>query len=507
MIKIGNIGQRIREIRKSKNLTMLELGNRVGITENNISRYERGIIKDIPFENINKIAEALDVDLYYLLTGEVLKDINKYIYKIEPMLKKIKLSKENKKELIEELNLYIKEHNLEDEPINYNIPFDENTTDYELLDFLYAIDENRVDSILSSNTIIRDSQKDIIDKTNKIDDVNEIEYIRNIVDLSYNKFKNSKVSDNTKEELNNSMDYSKLKPLKNQSTIKVASYNGRKTSEDDINYMLERIKDDEKREINNLNINEYFKRFNLILDPRIFAKWISKNNEEIKLEKNYIFINDKLNPKSIKFKILHEMGHHYLEEHEEVKRNLMGDNYIELWCDQFAKDYYDMFDFDIYKYINGYPHLEYKYINEKKPLDIWEKIKNKKLEFRRTVGNNINFLLKECETFIFKINEKYEDEKYYVVLYHHFDNKEFEAIRVEIVIVSGMYQYGEENAFQKNLQDIRFPIEIPDSKLLFYKSKDSEEFISCPEYKEKYNIISLDGYKIFGIPYEPPTEE
>ena len=97
MIKIGNIGQRIREIRKSKNLTMLELGNRIGITENNISRYERGIIKDIPFENINKIAEALEVDLYYLLTGEVLKDINKYIYEIEPMLKKIKLSKENKK--------------------------------------------------------------------------------------------------------------------------------------------------------------------------------------------------------------------------------------------------------------------------------------------------------------------------------------------------------------------------------------------------------------------------
>ena len=497
----------LKKRRQELGLTLKDVAAKVGVSESLISRYESGEVENMGLNKIKLYAEILRVNPMAFINGFNISDINKYIYEIEPMLKKIKLSKENKKELIEELNLYIKEHNLEDEPINYNIPFDENTTDYELLDFLYAIDENRVDSILSSNTIIRDSQKDIIDKTNKIDDVNEIEYIRNIVDLSYNKFKNSKDRDNTQEELNNSMDYSKLKPLKNQSTIKVASYNGRKTSEDDMNYMLERIKDDEKREINNLNINEYFKRFNLILDPRIFAKWISKNNEEIKLEKNYIFINDKLNPKSIKFKILHEMGHHYLEEHEEVKRNLMGENYIELWCDQFAKDYYDMFDFDIYKYINGYPHLEYKYINEKKPLDIWEKIKNKKLEFRRTVGNNINFLIKECETFIFKINEKYEDEKYYIVLYHHFDNKEFEAIRVEIVIVSGMYQYGEENAFQKNLQDIRFPIEIPDSKLLFYKSKDSEEFISCPEYKEKYNIISLDGYKIFGIPYEPPTEE
>lgn len=237
MIKIGNIGQRIREIRKSKNLTMLELGNRIGITENNISRYERGIIKDIPFENINKIAEALEVDLYYLLTGEVLKDINKYIYEIEPMLKKIKLSKENKKELIEELNLYIKEHNLEDEPINHNIPFDENTTDYELLDFLYAIDENRVDTILSSNTIIRDIQKDIIDKTNKIDDVNEIEYIRNIVDLSYNKFKNS----------SNIINNNDLKPLETHKKThklnlnKDASFDGNPISDD----ILKQLEEDE----------------------------------------------------------------------------------------------------------------------------------------------------------------------------------------------------------------------------------------------------------------------
>ena len=237
MIKIGNIGQRIREIRKSKNLTMLELGNRVGITENNISRYERGIIKDIPFENINKIAEALDVDLYYLLTGEVLKDINKYIYKIEPMLKKIKLSKENKKELIEELNLYIKEHNLEDEPINYDIPFDENTTDYELLDFLYAIDENRVDTILSSNSKIRDIQKDIINKINEIDDVNEIEYIRNIVDLSYNKFKNS----------SNIINNNDLKPLETHKKIhklnlnKDASFDGKPISDD----ILKQLKEDE----------------------------------------------------------------------------------------------------------------------------------------------------------------------------------------------------------------------------------------------------------------------
>lgn len=237
----------LKKRRQELGLTLKDVAAKVGVSESLISRYESGEVENMGLNKIKLYAEILRVNPMAFINGFNISDINKYIYEIEPMLKKIKLSKENKKELIEELNLYIKEHNLEDEPINYNIPFDENTTDYELLDFLYAIDENRVDSILSSNTIIRDIQKDIIDKTNKIDDVNEIEYIRNIVDLSYNKFKNLKDRDNTQEKLNNSMDYSKLKPLKNQSTIKVVSYNGRKISEDDMNYMLERIKDDAKK--------------------------------------------------------------------------------------------------------------------------------------------------------------------------------------------------------------------------------------------------------------------
>lgn len=187
----------LKKRRKELGLTLKDVATKVGVSESLISRYESGEVENMGLNKIKLYAEILRVNPMAFINGFNISDINKYIYKIKPMLKKIKLSKENKKELIEDLNLYIKEHNLEDESINYDIPFDENTTDYELLDFLYTIDENRVDTILSSNTIIRDIQKDIINKINEIDDVDEIEYIKNIVDLSYNKFKNSKVSDKT----------------------------------------------------------------------------------------------------------------------------------------------------------------------------------------------------------------------------------------------------------------------------------------------------------------------
>lgn len=227
----------LKKRRQELGLTLKDVAAKVGVSESLISRYESGEVENMGLNKIKLYAEILRVNPMAFINGFNISDINKYIYKIEPMLKKIKLSKENKKELIEELNLYIKEHNLENEPINYDIPFNENTTDYELLDFLYAIDENRVDTILSSNTKIRDIQKDIIDKTNKIDDVNEIEYIRNIVDLSYNKFKNS----------SNIINNNDLKPLETHKKThklnlnKDASFDGNPISDD----ILKQLEEDE----------------------------------------------------------------------------------------------------------------------------------------------------------------------------------------------------------------------------------------------------------------------
>lgn len=78
-----NIGKNIRRIRKSKDLTMKELGNKIGISEQGIGNYERGD-RDTSTEILIKIAEALNVDVSDLMkpnkTGiqELLEDSLEY---------------------------------------------------------------------------------------------------------------------------------------------------------------------------------------------------------------------------------------------------------------------------------------------------------------------------------------------------------------------------------------------------------------------------------------------
>lgn len=72
------LGQKIREIRKSKKISSKELGDFVGVSEQAISQYERGL-RNIPLENLIKISKALRVTISELTE-------NKYsIYEIEPI--------------------------------------------------------------------------------------------------------------------------------------------------------------------------------------------------------------------------------------------------------------------------------------------------------------------------------------------------------------------------------------------------------------------------------------
>lgn len=61
-----NIGTIIRRIRKSKNLTMKELGKKIGISEQGIGNYERGD-RAPSIETLTKIAAALGVTINELL--------------------------------------------------------------------------------------------------------------------------------------------------------------------------------------------------------------------------------------------------------------------------------------------------------------------------------------------------------------------------------------------------------------------------------------------------------
>lgn len=62
-----NIGQKIHQARKAKGMTMAELGNMIGVRRATISRYESGVITDIPPSGIAAISRALDVTPSYLM--------------------------------------------------------------------------------------------------------------------------------------------------------------------------------------------------------------------------------------------------------------------------------------------------------------------------------------------------------------------------------------------------------------------------------------------------------
>lgn len=94
----AQLGARIKELRKSKNITQEELVELIGSDTNNLSRIENGK-KFMSAEKLSKIANALNVDIKELfdfghilsddeLKTEIISDINtlstkqlKYIYK------------------------------------------------------------------------------------------------------------------------------------------------------------------------------------------------------------------------------------------------------------------------------------------------------------------------------------------------------------------------------------------------------------------------------------------
>ena len=61
-----DIGERIRDRRQSKGLTMEELGKEIGTTAATISRYELGQ-RNVSLEVLNNIATALEIDLWELI--------------------------------------------------------------------------------------------------------------------------------------------------------------------------------------------------------------------------------------------------------------------------------------------------------------------------------------------------------------------------------------------------------------------------------------------------------
>jgi len=94
------LGQRIKEIRKSKNLTQEKLAENIGIESNNLSRLESG--KNYPSaETVSKLAKALGVAVYELFIFSSIKSH-------EEMLEEIYGKLKNDKSLTLKVYSYIK---------------------------------------------------------------------------------------------------------------------------------------------------------------------------------------------------------------------------------------------------------------------------------------------------------------------------------------------------------------------------------------------------------------
>ena len=57
------VGERVKERRTELNLTMPELGKRIGVNKSTIQRYESGKIKRIPNDVLDKLEELYGASL------------------------------------------------------------------------------------------------------------------------------------------------------------------------------------------------------------------------------------------------------------------------------------------------------------------------------------------------------------------------------------------------------------------------------------------------------------
>lgn len=62
-----SIGKRIKALRENLNISQIELAERIGVSKQNLYKYENGIITNIPSDKIEAIAKALDTTPAHLM--------------------------------------------------------------------------------------------------------------------------------------------------------------------------------------------------------------------------------------------------------------------------------------------------------------------------------------------------------------------------------------------------------------------------------------------------------
>ena len=61
------IGKRIKQLRENLNISQIALAKKIGVSKQNLYKYENGIISNIPSDKIEAIAKALGTSPAYLM--------------------------------------------------------------------------------------------------------------------------------------------------------------------------------------------------------------------------------------------------------------------------------------------------------------------------------------------------------------------------------------------------------------------------------------------------------
>lgn len=63
-------GERIRDLRKAKGITQIEMARLLSTTKQTISKYEKGIVTNIPSDRVEALAKILDTTPEYILAWD-----------------------------------------------------------------------------------------------------------------------------------------------------------------------------------------------------------------------------------------------------------------------------------------------------------------------------------------------------------------------------------------------------------------------------------------------------
>jgi transcriptional regulator with XRE-family HTH domain len=76
-----NIGERLRKRRLSLDLTLEEVAQKLGVSRQTVSRYETGVVKNIPEDRIRNLAVILKTTRAYLLG--IINDPDRNVYTLQ----------------------------------------------------------------------------------------------------------------------------------------------------------------------------------------------------------------------------------------------------------------------------------------------------------------------------------------------------------------------------------------------------------------------------------------